>query len=154
MIPRCGEVEVVFRAPAESPSAFLLHPPIHTPILASWFPGAPTPPARDYVNTVRLILSRTIFALRIWEGCYGDWGRAAGRGAGGSLPPRHTGSPAGSLGPGCWQGTDTVHTGSGHGKGAKHHQAPLRMRIPGTEGLKPAPWLAQMGGRTDKSPGS
>lgn len=77
----CGEVEVVFPAPAESPSAFLLHPPTHTPILASWFPGAPIPPARDYVNTVRLILSRTIFALRIWESCYGDWGRVSGRGA-------------------------------------------------------------------------
>ena len=48
------------------------------PILASWFPGALSPPARDYVNTAPLLLPRTIFALRIWEGCYGDWGRAAG----------------------------------------------------------------------------
>ena len=73
---------------------------------------------------------------------------------GAGLPPRRTGSPGGSLGPGCWQGADTVHTGSGLSKGAKHHQAPLRVRIPGAEGLKPAPWLAQKGGRTDKSLGS
>lgn len=89
-----------------------------------------------------------------WEGAGpGDW-RVKCVCGGAGPPPRRTTSPAGSLGPGCWQEADTVHTGSGQGKGAKHHQALLRVRVPGAEGLKPAARLAQNGSRTDKSPGS